>query len=204
MTYPFADADRFFTFEKIEDPMLRLYLYDEGGIPRAPSIAVDEMLRTLLFREAFVRAEDIVLRVDYPLGAFVSYKWGGKDRQAQVALIADTLKRLGWKVHFDEGLPRTVAEVATYVANSRGQPLCRLDLDGRLRCRDGRRATVSKAEWLFDEINYAMSSYNQRGQPEIIALCLEGEARSQRSFRTRRSGQQPRADTRGVGATVYL
>ena len=186
MTYPFGDGDQFFAFEKIEDPMLRAYLYDEAGVPHARVVAqleqagrdgtvmVEELLRKLLLNEAVRRAGDLLRRVSYPIGIFVSYKWAGKQRQAQVAFIADTLKKLGWKVHFDEGKPRTVAEVTTYVAN-----LAASRYVVSIWTEDYAAETVgphpSKAEWLFDEFNYAMASHNQRGEPEIIALWLEGD-----------------------------
>jgi hypothetical protein len=186
MTYPFGDADQFFAFEKIEDPMLRAYLYDEAGVPHAQLIAQltqanrdgtagDEVLRRLLLNEAVKRTGDILRRVAYPIGIFISYKWAGKQRQAQVAFIADTLKQLGWKVHFDEGQPRTAAEVTTYVAN-----LAASRYVVSIWTDDYAAETVgphpSKAEWLFDEFNYAMASYNQRGEPEIIALWLDGDS----------------------------
>jgi tetratricopeptide (TPR) repeat protein len=183
MTYPFGDADQFFAFEKIEDPMLRAYLYDEAGVPHARVTAqlvrtvdgpvVDELLRKLLLNEAVRRAGDLLRRVSYPIGVFVSYKWAGKQRQAQVAFIADTLKKLGWKVHFDEGQPRTIAEITTYVAN-----LAASHYVVSIWTDDYAAETLgphSKAEWLFDEINYAMASYNHRGEPEIIALWLQGD-----------------------------
>jgi hypothetical protein len=177
MTYPFGDADQFFAFEMIEDPMLRAYLYDEAGVPHARADrdgTMDELLRKLLLNEAVRRAGDLLRRANYPIGIFVSYKWAGKQRQAQVAFIADTLKKFGWKVHFDEGKPRTVAEVTTYVAN-----LAASRYVVSIWTEDYAAETVgphpSKAEWLFDEINYAMASYNHRGEPEIIALWLEGD-----------------------------
>jgi hypothetical protein len=60
--YPFDDADQFFAYENIEDPMLRAYLYDQAGMPHARVIAqleqadrggtvVDELLRKLLLNE---------------------------------------------------------------------------------------------------------------------------------------------------------
>ena len=187
MTYPFGDADQFFAFEKIEDPMLRAYLYDEAGVPHARVVAqlerggrdgtvmVEELLRKMLLNEAVSRTGNLLRRVSYPIGIFISYKWAGKQRQAQVAFIADTLKKIGWNVYFDEGKPRTVAEVTTYVAN-----LAASRYVVSIWTEDYAAETVgpqpSKAEWLFDEFNYTMTSYNQRGEPEIIALWLEGDA----------------------------
>jgi tetratricopeptide (TPR) repeat protein len=185
MTYPFGDAEQFFSFEKIEDSMLRAYLYDETGVPRArvmekrshskhDGIVVDEFLRKLLLNEAIRRAGDPLRRATYPIGIFISYKWAGEQRRAKVAFIADTLKELGWKVHFDEGQPRTVAEVATYVARlAASRYVLSIWTDDYATETVG--AHPSKAEWLFDEINYAMASYNHRGEPQIIALWLEGD-----------------------------
>jgi len=85
-------------------------------------------------------------------------------------------------VHFDEGRPRTVAEITTYVAN-----LAASRYVVSIWTEDYAAETVgphpSKAEWLFDEINYAISygmldpakvAESLKKKPDMVHVILTG------------------------------